>query len=479
MDITHSTISQTREKLDKKEITAEALVNEFIKRIEQHNGDLNAFLGTYDDALEKAKTYDKGKSKGPLAGIPIAIKDNLLVKGKKVTAASKILGDYTAVYTATAMQKLEDAGAILIGRTNCDEFAMGTSTENSAFGATKNPWDTTRVSGGSSGGSAAAVVADMCAAAIGTDTGGSVRQPSSFSGCVGYKPTYGTISRHGAIAMGSTLDQIGPLTKSVGDAALLADVMSGTDPYDATTSDKQPESILKAFNDFDIKGKKIGLPKEYFSEALNPEIATRIKEVVDTLKNKGVTIKEVSLPLTEYCLAVYYIIMPAEASSNLGRYDGIRFGMSDRKGGSLDSLYTKTRTKGFGEEVRRRLMIGTYVLSSGYYDAFYARAQKVRQMIQKEFEDVYSDVDLLITPTAPTPAFKLGENSDPVDMYLQDIFTVSANVAGLPAVSIPAGTVEGLPIGMQVLGKQFADGDVLGLAGVLEKEVVFERLAFQ
>lgn len=474
----HATISEIRAKLSSKEITAESLVKEYLDRIESHNNDLNAFLGTYDDAIEKAKAFDAGESdtSKPLAGIPIAIKDNLLVKGKKVTAASKILGDYEAVYTATAMKKLEDAGAILIGRTNCDEFAMGGSTENSAFGVVKNPWDTKRVPGGSSGGSAAAVAADLCTVAIGTDTGGSIRQPSSFSGCVGYKPTYGTVSRYGAIAMGSTLDQIGPITKSVADAALVADVMAGVDENDATTSSRQPESILKVFEGFDIKGKKIGLPKEYFSEKLDSKIADNIKEIVKALESKGASIEEVSLPLTEYCLAVYYIIMPAEASSNLGRFDGIRFGKSDRDGGTLDSIYLNTRTKYFGDEVRRRLMIGTYVLSSGYYDAFYGRAQKVRQMITKEFNDVFAEVDLLVTPTAPTTAFEIGSKSDPIDMYLQDVFTVSANVAGIPGISIPAGLIDGLPFGIQVLGKQFDDGNVLGLAQTLEEEIGFERL---
>lgn len=474
----HSTINEVKEKLSKKEITAESLVQEYFDRIEKHNKDLNAFLGTYDDAIQKAKAFDNGVSdtSRPLAGIPIAIKDNLLVKGKRVSAASKILENYEAVYTATSMKKLEEAGAIFIGRTNCDEFAMGGSTENSAYGVVKNPWDTTRVSGGSSGGSAAAVTADLCTAAIGTDTGGSIRQPASFSGCVGYKPTYGTVSRYGAIAMGSSLDQIGPITKSVADAALIADVMAGVDVNDATTSAKQPESILEAFKNFEVKGKKIGLPKEYFSDKLDSKLASSIKETVKLLEKKGATIEDVSLPFTDFCLAVYYIIMPAEASSNLGRYDGIRFGKSDRSGGTLDSVYLNTRTKYFGDEVRRRLMIGTYVLSSGYYDAFYGRAQKVRQMIKKEFNDMFLKVDLLVTPTAPTTAFKIGSKSDPIDMYLQDIFTVSANVAGIPGISIPAGLMDGLPFGIQVLGKQFDDGNVLGLAQALEKEIGFERL---
>lgn len=477
----HATISEVKERLTSKEITAEALVKEYFDRIKKHNKDFNAFLGTYDDALDKAKAYDAGEvdTVKPLAGIPIAIKDNLLVKGKRATASSKILENYDAVYTATAMKKLEDAGAILIGRTNCDEFAMGGSTENSAYGVTKNPWDTSRVAGGSSGGSVAAVTADLCTAAIGSDTGGSIRQPSSFCGCIGYKPTYGTVSRYGAMAMGSSLDQIGPLTKSVADAALIADVMAGVDDNDATTSAKQPESILAEFEKFDVKGKKIGLPKEYFSEKLDSNITDNIKKIVQKLEAKGAIIEEVSLPLTDFCLAVYYIIMPAEASSNLGRYDGIRYGISHRSGGTLESIYSNTRTKGFGDEVRRRLMIGTYVLSSGYYDAFYGRAQKVRQMIKKEFQDVFEKVDLMVTPTAPTPAFKIGSKSDPIDMYLQDIFTVSANVAGIPAISIPAGIVDGLPVGLQVLGKQFDDGSVLGLAETLENEIQFERLKLE
>lgn len=479
MEAAHASIADIKKGLIAKEFTATELMKHFLERIEKHNPELNAFLGVYDDALEKAKKYDAGEVDVslPLAGIPIAIKDNLLVKGKRVSAASKILENYDAVYTATAMKKLEDAGAILIGRTNLDEFAMGGSTENSAYGVTKNPWDTTRVSGGSSGGSAVAVAADLATAGIGTDTGGSIRQPSSFCGCVGFKPTYGTVSRYGAIAMGSSLDQIGPITKSVADAALIVDVMAGVDVHDATTSNKQQESILGTFKNFQLKGKKIGLPKEYFSEKLDERIKDRINEVVSGLESQGAVIEEVSLPLTDYCLAVYYILMPAEVSSNLGRYDGIRYGMSDRREKSLESTYLNTRTKGFGDEVRRRLMIGTYVLSSGYYDAFYGRAQKVRQMIIKEFNDVLSTVDFIVTPTAPSTAFTVNSKSDPIEMYLQDVFTVSANVAGLPAVSLPAGTIDGLPIGMQVLGKQFDDGNVLGLAEMLEKEAKFERLS--
>lgn len=412
---------------------------------------LNAFI-----SLSKELAYRQAKELKdfslPLAGIPIAIKDNIHIEGEKTTCASRILSNYQAIFDATVITKLKKAGALLIGKTNMDEFAMGSSSETSYFGVVRNPLDRSRVPGGSSGGSAAVVAANWVPLSLGSDTGGSIRQPAAFCGVVGLKPTYGTVSRYGLTAFASSLDQIGPFANSVEDCALLFDVIKGHDPMDSTS--------LKQEIDFDInkikkelKGLKIGLPKEYYIEGVNTEISSRIQEVVRFLKESGVIIKEISLPHSEYAIPVYYIIAPAEASSNLARFDGIRYGVRE-KADNLIETFTKSRGSGFGKEVKRRIMIGTYVLSSGYYDAYYLSAQKVRTLIRRDFENAFKEVDLLLTPTTPTTAFKIGEKtSNPLEMYLSDIFTISVNLAGLPGISLPIGKDKNnLPIGAQLIG---------------------------
>ena len=480
MSLFHLTLKEALHGLKKKEFTAEELTKAFLKRIGSFNKDLNAFLSIYEkEAEERAQSSDTSSDGALLSGIPFAVKDNMLRFGDIATAGSKILGNYKSSYTATAVKRLEDSGAIVLGRTNLDEFAMGSSTENSAFGTTKNPWDISRVPGGSSGGSAATVAADLAMFALGSDTGGSIRQPASFCGCVGFKPTYGAVSRHGLIAMASSLDQIGPLTKTVEDAAIVMDVISGYDPMDATTTERTISSCKDAVAKASVRDLKIGLPKEFFTKELDPSIAELIRAKVGMLEEMGARIEEVSIPLSSFSLPIYYIIMPSEVSANLARFDGMRYGYSDRSGGALESVYVNSRTKGFGDEARRRIIIGTYTLSSGYYDAFYGRAEKVRRLLTDEFKDAFSKVDVLITPTSPTTAFRFGEKvDDPVTMYLSDIFTVSANVAGIPALSIPAGLVGGLPVGLQIMGKQFDDARVLSVGHLLEKVVQFERLNF-
>lgn len=485
MSLSHLTLAEAQEGLKAKEFSSVELVRDCLEKIKKADKKIHAFLSVFEEgALQEAKDKDNNLQpkrfiNEPLAGMPIAIKDNLLRFGDITTAGSKILENYKASYTATTIERLEKAGAIIIGRTNMDEFAMGSSTENSAFGPTMNPWDTRRVPGGSSGGSAAAVVADMCIAALGSDTAGSIRQPASFCGCVGFKPTYGMVSRYGLIAMASSLDQIGPLTKSVKDAAQLTDVMSGKDEYDATTSKRSRANLLETVKNYSIKGIRIGVPREYFPDDLNPEIAKQIKERTHALELAGARVEEVNLPIMKYSLPAYYIITPAEISANLGRFDGIRYGFSDRSGRTLESIYLKSRSKGFGAEVRRRIIIGTYTLSSGYYDAFYGRAQKVQALIKKSFDEVFTKVDMIITPTAPNTAFDIGAKiADPVEMYLQDIFTVSANIAGLPAISLPLGLVNNMPIGLQIMGRQFDDASVLGLGSVLEEQINFSRLEY-
>lgn len=426
---------------------------------------------TANRARERAQKVDAGEIKGRLAGVPFIAKDNFLVFGADTTAASNILRGFEAPYQATAIEKLEAEGAICVAKANLDAFAHGTSTENSDFFTTKNPHDKTRVPGGSSGGSAAAVVLDMAPFALGTDTGGSIRQPASFSGCVGYKPTYGLVSRSGVVAMGSSLDVIGPLARTVEDAALVLDVMASRDDLDGTTIERDTGGYIDL--DASLKGKKIGVIKEYMDEGVSAEVKGIVKDSIDKLQEAGAEITEVSMPSLGMALAVYYILCPAEVSSNLGRYDGQRFGYSYAEANNLDESYTKSRGRGFGKEAKRRIMIGTHVLSTGYYDAYYKKAQTVRTKLIKEAEKAFEQVDFLIGPVAPTIAFKIGENvSDPLKMYLSDIMTVAANLIGNAAISLPAGQVDGLPVGVQLMAPQRADRDLLAFSKKAEELLV-------
>ena len=449
-------------------------VKNFLKNIEDQK-DLNAFNFVFsDEALESAKAVEqkiKNNSAGKLAGMVIAIKDVLAYKDHPLTCSSNILKNFTSLYTATAVQKLIDEDAIIIGKTNCDEFAMGSSNENSAFGNVLNPVDKTRVPGGSSGGSAVAVAANLCDVSLGTDTGGSIRQPAAFCGIFGLKPTYGRVSRFGLTAFASSFDSIGPFSKNVEDAALVMEVISGKDLNDSTSIEKViPDFASSLSKD---KKLKIGIPKEYFADGLDEEIKTAILNIVDELKLEGYEVKEVSLPKTEYTIATYYILTTAEASSNLARFDGARYGFRAIDYKNLKEMYLNSRTQGFGKEVKRRIMLGTYVLSSGYYDAYYRKAQKVRRLIKEDFDNVFKQVDLLITPTTPTVAFKIGEKSDdPLQMYLSDIYTTSANLAGIPGMNIPIGkNSENLPIGLQILSQQFEEEKIFQLAKHIQDEI--------
>lgn len=449
-------------------------VKHFLKNIDDQK-DLNAFNFVFrDEAIEKAKEVEqkiKNNSAGKLAGMVIAIKDVLAYKGHPLTCSSNILKNFTSLYTATAVQKLIDEDAIIIGKTNCDEFAMGSSNENSAFGNVLNPVDKTRVPGGSSGGSAVAVAANLCDVSLGTDTGGSIRQPAAFCGVYGFKPTYGRVSRFGLTAFASSFDTIGPFTKNVGDAALVMEVISAKDDNDSTSVDKIVPDFLASLKD--ERKFKIGIPKEYFADGLDEEIKTAVLNVADKLKLENYFVKEVSLPKTEYTIAAYYILTTAEASSNLARFDGARYGIRSKDFNDLNEMYVNTRVEGLGKEVKRRIMLGTYVLSTGYYDAYYRKAQKVRRLIKEDFDNVFKQVDLLITPTTPTTAFKIGEKSDdPLKMYLSDIYTTSANLAGLPGISIPIGrNSEDMPIGLQILSQQFDEEKILQLAKHIQDEV--------
>lgn len=411
----------------------------------------------------------------PLTGIPIAVKDNICTAGIRTTCASRILENFIPPYESTVTQRLKKAGYILTGKTNMDEFAMGSSTENSAFGVTKNPWDISRIPGGSSGGSAAAVAADECIAALGSDTGGSIRQPAALCGVVGLKPTYGMVSRFGLVAFASSLDQIGPITKTVYDAALIMNFIAGHDPKDSTSAPYPPKDFTRDLGR-DIKGLKIGIPEEYFIEGTDKEVKDAVLSAVKILEDMGAVAIRISLPHTGYAVATYYILATSEASSNLARYDGVKYGLRIR-GEDLIDMYMKTRSEGFGEEVKRRIMLGTYALSSGYYEAYYRKAQQVRTLIKKDFEDAFKSVDVIITPTSPTPAFKIGERiSDPLKMYLSDIFTISVNLAGIPAISIPCGfSSENLPIGLQIMGKHFDEETILQVAYAYEQATGWYR----
>lgn len=467
------TIKEAIDDLKIQEITCEELVKSVCERINSVDGKIGAVLArNFEQAIEEAREKDRkisrGEDIGSLGGIPFLVKDSILTEGIKTTCSSKMLENFVPTEDATVVKKLKAAGAIVIGKTNLDEFAMGSSTENSAFGATKNPFDLERVPGGSSGGSAAAVAANECIFAIGSDTGGSIRQPASFCGCVGLKPTYGSVSRYGLVAMASSLDQIGPLTKDVYDCALVAGILSGKDSKDATSM-KQEAVNYTDFLERGIKGMKVGIIKELFEEGIAEDVKMKIQEVIKKLEELGVEIEEVSLSHIDYSLAVYYIIMPAEVSSNLARFDGIRYGASE-EGDNLLAVYQKTKSKNFGEEVKRRIMLGTYVLSHGYYDAYYLKAQKVRNLIIEDFKKAFEKYDLLLSPSTPTTAFNIGEKTaDPLQMYLSDICTVPINLAGVPAISVPAGlTKEGLPVGVQFIAPHFKEERLFQAAYVLE-----------
>src|SRR3989344_849638 len=470
------TIKEAHEGLTNKKFSAPELTEEILKKIDRNDKDIHAYLKVDEEgSLNTAKLVDRNISEGvdidPLAGIPVAIKDNILVKGQQATAASQILKDYIASYDATVSKKLRDRNAILIGKTNLDEFAMGSSTENSSFGPTKNPHDKSRVPGGSSGGSAAAVAADLAVAALGTDTGGSIRQPGAFCGAVGLKPTYGAVSRFGLIALASSLDQAGPITKTVEDSAILFNAIRGYDPHDSTSSKiEYDEKELLEPDLKKIKELTIGIPDEYFVEGLSKEIEDAVGSAIKSIESLGLKTKKISLPHTKYALSVYYIVMTAEASTNLARYDGIRYGTRGSSKNLLE-LYESNRGEGFGPEPKRRILLGTFALSAGYYDAYYDKAQRVRSLIKEDFDKAFESVDVILTPTAPTTAFKFGEKTaSPLEMYLSDIFTIPANLAGVPAISIPVKeNKDSLPIGFQLMGRHFREADILGIGQFYEK----------
>ncbi len=457
------TIKNIVEGLAKKEFSSEEIFSHYINRIGLENKKLNAYLRTFG---YKSETFNP---KALLAGVPCGIKDNILIDGTVATAGSKILENYVSSYDATVIANLKKAGAQFLGKTNMDEFAMGSSTENSAYGPTRNPHDHERVPGGSSGGSAAAVAADLCVFALGTDTGGSIKQPAGLCGVVGFRPTYGRVSRHGAIAMASSLDQIGPITKTVYDSALVMNVLAGRDKFDSTTVNVEVPDYTKNL-DKPIKGLRVGVPKEYFSVGLSPEVNTRVQEAISKLRDLGCEIVDISLPHSEYAVAVYYVVVPSEVSSNLARFDGIRYGHSAKAGNLLD-VYVKSKSEGFGTESKRRIMLGTFALSSGYYDAYYVKAQKVRALIKRDFDEAFKKVDVIISPTSPTTAFKIGEkSSDPLSLYLADIYTIPSNLAGLPGISIPCGNGadSGLPVGFQIIGDAFKEETIFHVAHQLE-----------
>jgi len=473
-------IGNLRTSIVRGESTARATVSSAVDSAEKLNETLNAFLQIdRPGALQRAADIDAGSDKATtaLAGIPIAIKDNICVRGMQTSCGSRILGPYQPQYNATVTERLLAAGAVIIGKTNCDEFAMGSSNENSAFGPVKNPWDTSRVPGGSSGGSAAAVAAGIVPVALGSDTGGSVRQPAALCGVVGLKPTYGRVSRYGLVAFGSSLDQVGVLARQASDVAIVLQIIAGRDPHDSTTANVAVSDYRAALNE-DIKGMRLGVSRALLGEGLDSEVREAIEKAIKAYNDLGAEIVDIDLPHANYAIAVYYIIATAEASSNLARYDGVRYGFRAEEAPALRDMYRKTRDEGFGPEVKRRIMLGTYVLSAGYYDAYYLKAQKVRTLLQQDFANAFQKCDAILTPTAPTPAFRFGEKvDDPLAMYLNDIYTVTANLAGVPGISIPCGlSSEGLPIGLQLLGPHWSEANLLRLAHGYETAHPFEHL---
>ena len=479
MELYNLTISEIAKKIKEKSVSIKEVLDSVYSRIDNVDKKIGAYITlTKENAYKKAemlqKRLDDGEDIGVLGGVPIAIKDNICTNGVKTTCASRMLEDFVPFYDATVIEKLEKSGAIILGKLNMDEFAMGSSTETSYIKKTKNPWDTARVPGGSSGGSAAAVAADMAFATLGTDTGGSIRQPASFCGVVGLKPTYGLVSRYGVVAFASSLDQVGPITKSVEDAAIMLNVIAGHDKKDTTSAKLESVDYKEAIVN-DIKGKKIGILSDFVEEGVNAEVKNAYKEAIKTLENAGASIVNISLDYIKYSLPTYYIIATAEASSNLGRYDGIRYGHRALEFNDLDELYVKSRTEGFGEEVKRRILLGTYVLSSGYYDAYYKRAQKVRTLIINDFKEAFKKCDAIVIPTTPNTAFKFGEKTkNPIEMYLEDIYTVPVNIAGLPGISVPSGSDKnGMPIGMQFISKAFDEKNLLQIAYTFEQNTNF------
>lgn len=469
----HKTMAELSQELQAKRISSAELTDIFLNRINKLDKKLNSFITvTEETAKAAAKAADSQRAQGkagPLTGIPIAQKDIFCTDGIKTSCGSKMLDNFIAPYNATIINKFNEAGMVMLGKTNMDEFAMGSSNENSYYGPVRNPWNTDHVPGGSSGGSAAAVAASLAPAATGTDTGGSIRQPAGLTNITGLKPTYGRVSRYGMIAFASSLDQGGPFAKSAEDVALLMNVMAGFDEKDSTSVNQPVPDYTAALND-SIKGLRIGLPKEYFSEGLNSEVAQVIETAIKEYEKLGAVVKEISLPNTELACPAYYVIAPAECSSNLARFDGVRYGYRCNNPKDLEDLYKRTRSEGFGSEVKRRIMIGTYVLSAGYYDAYYLKAQRIRRLIRDDFVAAFNNVDVILSPTSPTPAFKLGEKtSDPLSMYLSDIYTIAINLAGLPAMSVPAGFVHGLPIGMQLIGNLFGEAKLLNVAHQYQK----------
>ncbi len=482
MELYNLTIHELNNLLKKKEVSAREISESVFSRIDDVEDKVRAYAALYaDKAYEQAKISDRliqdNKDFAVLTGIPLAIKDNMCTEGFQTTCASRILQGFRPPYTADVIERLKSLGYVHTGMTNMDEFAMGSSTENSSYRVTRNPWDISRVPGGSSGGSAAAVAAGECIAALGSDTGGSIRQPAALCGVVGLKPTYGRVSRYGLVAFASSLDQIGPLTKDVTDCAIMLKAISGHDPLDSTSADL-PVPDYQALLGRDIKGIKIGIPREYFISGMHPSVDNSLHEAIKVLERLGAVIEEISLPHTEYAVATYYIIATAEASSNLARYDGAKYGYRTKDADSLIDMYMKTRDEGFGNEVKRRIMLGTYVLSAGYYDAYYKKAQQVRTLIKGDFDKAFERVDAILTPTSPTPAFKIGERTDdPLQMYLSDIFTISANLAGIPAISVPCGfTEDKLPVGLQILGRHFDEERVLQTAYAFEQATEWHKM---
>lgn len=478
MNLVDKTAAELQDLIHKEEVSIAEVTKQAFERIEKLDPEVDAFLAlNKEQATKQAEEMDKTPliERGPLFGLPIGVKDNIVTEGIETTASSRILEGFNPIYNATVVEKLKAAGMITVGKLNMDEFAMGSSNENSYYKNTKNPWNLETVPGGSSGGSAAAVAAGEVPFTLGSDTGGSIRQPAAFCGVVGMKPTYGRVSRFGLIAYASSLDQIGPITRTVKDNALLLEAISGHDERDSTSANIEVPNFAEALTG-DIKGLRIGVPKEYFAEGVGEAAKQAVRDALAVLEEKGATWEEISLPHSKYALATYYLLASSEASSNLSRFDGIRYGYRTEKAGNLLEFYMNTRSEGFGDEVKRRIMLGTYALSSGYYDAYYKKAQKVRTLIKKDFDDAFEKYDIIIGPTTPTPAFKIGEKiDDPLTMYANDILTIPVNLAGVPAISIPCGFENGLPLGLQIIGKYFDEETIYRVADVFEKATDFHK----